>query len=376
MNKPRIRKPRPMKKPPAFQLYPRVHLTDIRVVGMTAEEEGHYIRLQCFYWEEGSLPSSDDGLRALLKDGARLVQPTLRKLRECFQQNPEDPSKLCHSELDFQRNSFIKFQKKCSDAGKKSKTNKETQVKLNEYNKLQDSEKIEDDTRYLEPTLNQRSTNVQPSSNQPNNVPLTNLEGTFNSLNIKDKILKEPIPSLSSDLERVIKKPDPKNSKSRIDWFKEIFRCYPGKKEGSVFCKTRFMDQIKNLEDYAEFERVLEKYISAHKARKLGDLKRIRWMKAADYFDRGWLKVADPEWALGGREVIFKIPKSPDVLDDESCYWRGLAWEAVEKKEVEKLKSIQDDILEFQGENPDMPKVLTPEFQNKVDNILGQKEPA
>ena len=87
-------------KNPAFQFYPGDYLSSQRVSLMTLEEEGAYIRLLCYCWKHGHIPSDPIQLAHLIgkgatvklapkvskmvlaKGGSRLVHDKLEELRE------------------------------------------------------------------------------------------------------------------------------------------------------------------------------------------------------------------------------------------------------------------------------------------------------
>ena len=53
-------------KSPAFQFYPADFLSDSKVILMSNEEVGCYIKLICHGWLEGSIPSNIEGIALLL----------------------------------------------------------------------------------------------------------------------------------------------------------------------------------------------------------------------------------------------------------------------------------------------------------------------
>ena len=54
-------------KSPAFQFYPADYLADARVQALSIEGEGCYIRLMCYCWREGSIPSNRAAIARLCK---------------------------------------------------------------------------------------------------------------------------------------------------------------------------------------------------------------------------------------------------------------------------------------------------------------------
>ncbi len=183
-----------------------------------------------------------------------------------------------------------------------------------------------------------------------------------NSLLKKGKPLlkqKNPIPTLSQKRERE-------------NQFLEFFKKYRGRKESKDLCKTRFMEQIVSDDDLAEFDRVFEKYISAHKARKVRDMKRIRWMKSTEFFDTGWKVIADDDWMLGKPQDIETV-KSPEALQEESDNYRDQLFMDMAFNPSRVLEDLEY-ISEFEIDNPDRPKVVPEYLQSKVNDFLkGQK---
>ena len=92
-------------KTPAFQFYPNDYLSDTNVMLMTAEQEGHYIRLLCICWKDGSIPADWDKLKHFLKlnSVATDVEQTVATEKHsvqivlnCFSEMCSDPTKLIH----------------------------------------------------------------------------------------------------------------------------------------------------------------------------------------------------------------------------------------------------------------------------------------
>ena len=59
-----------MSKNPSFQFYPGDWLSSQRVSLLTLEEEGAYVRLLCYCWQHGSIPSDSVQLARLIGKGA------------------------------------------------------------------------------------------------------------------------------------------------------------------------------------------------------------------------------------------------------------------------------------------------------------------
>jgi len=102
-------------KSPAFQFYPESWISDARVIAMSPEEEGHYIRLCGICWLEGSLPSDPEEIQGLLKCRCE----TLEKVLKCFYINPRNNSQLLQKKLEKEKKKQRAFRKQKSSAGKK-----------------------------------------------------------------------------------------------------------------------------------------------------------------------------------------------------------------------------------------------------------------
>jgi hypothetical protein len=133
------------------------------------------------------------------------------------------------------------------------------------------------------------------------------------------------------------------------------------------------MAQINSEEDLNAIEWAMDKYIAAHKSRKVSDMARIRFIKSNVFFDKGWLEVAQEDWQLG-KPMQIKIVRSQDSLNEERDYWHTQAEKDFTEKNYKKLHETLKWISEFQDEYPEMPKVLTPDLQIKIDNFLTQQE--
>ena len=104
------------RKSPAFQFYPQDYISDINTTAMTAEQEGHYLRLLCFCWIEGSVPSDLDELLLLLKPVNGETMAVLSRVIGCFK---EDDGRLYHKRLQMEKEKQRNYKKDKSEAGKK-----------------------------------------------------------------------------------------------------------------------------------------------------------------------------------------------------------------------------------------------------------------
>jgi uncharacterized protein YdaU (DUF1376 family) len=109
-------------KSPAFQFYPADYLSDSNTIAFTAEQDGHYLRLLCLCWLEGSIPIDP---RPLLKGGATITDECLNPVLRCFRLNRKKTA-LVHLRLDAERCKQIAWREKSSAGGKASALIKRT----------------------------------------------------------------------------------------------------------------------------------------------------------------------------------------------------------------------------------------------------------
>jgi len=109
-------------KSPAFQFYPADYLSDSNTIVFTAEQDGHYLRLLCLCWLEGSIPIDP---RPLLKGGATISDECLNPILKCFRLNRKKTA-LVHPRLDAERCKQIAWREKSSAGGKASALKKRT----------------------------------------------------------------------------------------------------------------------------------------------------------------------------------------------------------------------------------------------------------
>jgi len=108
-------------KSPAFQFYPADYLSDSNTIVFTAEQDGHYLRLLCLCWLEGSIPIDP---RPLLKGGATISDECLNPILKCFRLNRKKTA-LVHPRLDAERCKQIAWREKSSAGGKASALKKQ-----------------------------------------------------------------------------------------------------------------------------------------------------------------------------------------------------------------------------------------------------------
>jgi len=103
------------KKVPAFQLYPKDLLSDPNVDLMDNDQLGGYLRLLCYEWMQGGLPTDEKELSKLSRMGRRWKTKGPLILR-CF---TRDGEKLIHPRLHRERLSQHEHRRKKREAGSK-----------------------------------------------------------------------------------------------------------------------------------------------------------------------------------------------------------------------------------------------------------------
>jgi uncharacterized protein YdaU (DUF1376 family) len=105
-------------KSPAFQFYPADYLSSQRVQMMTLEEEGAYIRLLCYCWLHGTIPSDLDMIARIIGKGGSTT--LARVVQAMFNQHPTDPSLLVHDRLETERKKQLAWREKSAQGGRLS----------------------------------------------------------------------------------------------------------------------------------------------------------------------------------------------------------------------------------------------------------------
>ena len=110
-----------MKAPrsPAFQFYPAEFLADANVVMMSNRELGCYIKLMCFCWREGSIPSDVSKLAKLCGEDGSAMADLWIAIGSCFDSAINDPSKLVHHRLEKERQKQEEHRKERAESGLK-----------------------------------------------------------------------------------------------------------------------------------------------------------------------------------------------------------------------------------------------------------------
>ena len=113
---------------PYFPFYPADFLSDMKVVLMTNEQIGCYIKLLCYQWREGFIPTDDDKIATLLKVDCQKLARLKPGLLECF-------PKGVNSRLEIEREKAIRKHNQLSMLGK-SGSNKRFPNKLRRIARL------------------------------------------------------------------------------------------------------------------------------------------------------------------------------------------------------------------------------------------------
>lgn len=111
-----------MNKSPAFQFYVNDWLSSTHISLMTPAEEGAYIRLLCYAWNDPdcSIPDNDETLSVLSRLGEGWLKGGSRVVRKCFQPHPTILGKLINIRLLKEKKKQSLWREKSSDGGKKS----------------------------------------------------------------------------------------------------------------------------------------------------------------------------------------------------------------------------------------------------------------
>jgi len=173
-------------KSPAFQFYPSDWLSDINITLMKPEEEGAYIRLLAYAWnnDDCSLNDDDDQLAEISRLKERWYGESAKNIRRCF---IKDGDKIFSERLRKEKRKQKKWQKKSSEAGKKS-----GQVRRS---KRLMTTKVGSDL--VEPKANSSIPSSSPSSSS-SNTPTSPVEDRdFNDVNFEvsaeGKKTKDPV---------------------------------------------------------------------------------------------------------------------------------------------------------------------------------------
>ena len=151
-----------MSKNPSFQFYPGDWLSSQRVSLLTLEEEGAYIRLLCYCWQHGNIPSDSVQLARLIGKGATVeLAETVAMM---FQpKRVKGGSALVHDRLDVMKEERAAWLEKSRLGGIRSGQARKKANETGEIEAKGGSSLVED---CLEPKGN-TSTSTSTSINPP-----------------------------------------------------------------------------------------------------------------------------------------------------------------------------------------------------------------
>jgi uncharacterized protein YdaU (DUF1376 family) len=110
-------------KSPAFQFYPADYLADAKVQFLTSAQEGIYIRLLCYCWREGSVPS--DPKQALLSCKRDAKLKDVADVLKTFFVPSNDATQLLNPRLEKEREKQLERRHQASEAGRISATKRQ-----------------------------------------------------------------------------------------------------------------------------------------------------------------------------------------------------------------------------------------------------------
>jgi uncharacterized protein YdaU (DUF1376 family) len=107
---------------PAFQFYPDDWLSSPKISTMTPAEEGAYIRLLAYSWNDPdcTIPDDDTALALLSRLGEGWLNGGSDKLRTCFVPHPKKVGRLFNVRLMQERKKQEAWRKKSQQGGKRS----------------------------------------------------------------------------------------------------------------------------------------------------------------------------------------------------------------------------------------------------------------
>jgi|GEM_PF-3825750 len=175
---------KPQKKSPAFQFYAAEFLSDENVAVMSNQEVGCYIKLICYCWREGSIPSDIKRISRLCGESTQIMSDLWPSLAPCFAVTQEDRSRLIHPRLERERQKQIEHSKERSESGAKGAKSRWQKTKSATMAQPQDSngstmaqQQKNNSSAIQEPIANQASAMQEPiamhSSASPEKVGKT-----------------------------------------------------------------------------------------------------------------------------------------------------------------------------------------------------------
>jgi uncharacterized protein YdaU (DUF1376 family) len=257
-------------KSPAFQFYPDDWNNDAKVIAMSPEEEGHYIRLTGICWKEGSLPSDPEEVQSLLKSRCE----TLEKVLKCFYKNPKNDSQLLHKRLEKERKKQRAFRKKKSTAGKKGASKRWKQKQLQENN--------DNGTAIVLPLAKNNS--------------LVSVSNSVSNSKSKDKTKSDSLSE--NETWNLIKQ----------EAFEKRWKSYPGKRDGKKASIGHWNASIQKYEDIQKYDSAMENYQKDVRDERNNGFPNLNFKNAKTFFNnwKDWIPAAlEPEIEdVENKEVI------------------------------------------------------------------------
>lgn len=108
-----------MSASPAFQFYPAEFLADENVVMMSNWDLGCYIKMICYCWREGSIPSEPAKLARLLNEDSSAIAQLSAHVWLCFRTATNDEKRLIHPRLEREKSKQRNYAKERAESGKK-----------------------------------------------------------------------------------------------------------------------------------------------------------------------------------------------------------------------------------------------------------------
>jgi len=290
-------------KSPAFQFYPDDWNNDINVIAMTAEEEGHYIRLCGICWKEGSIPSDPEEVQSLLKSRCE----KLEKITKCFYKNPKNNFQLLHKRLEKERKKQRVFRRKKSNAGKigasKRWKNKELEIKNDNGSAI-----------------------VLPLANDSSLVSVSNSVSNSKS---KDKTKADSLSENESW--RIIKQ----------EAFEKRWKSYPGKKDGKKASIGHWNASIKKYEDIQKYDSAMENYQKDVRAERNNGFRDYSFKHAKTWFNnwQDYIPEEEPDYIEGPHES--PDPPKPRVSGDPILekFWNDALQKIKSQVQAESFKT-------------------------------------
>lgn len=91
---------------------------------MTLAEQGAYVRLLCYQWQDGSIPDSEIAISRLISTTLFNSRKIWAKISECFIPCPDNPGFLINEKMEAVRSKQLAFKEERSKSGKKGAISK------------------------------------------------------------------------------------------------------------------------------------------------------------------------------------------------------------------------------------------------------------